>query len=61
MVRVPTVTSDCPSSEILAAFIDHALTPDEQARLELHLVTCRTCREIVKAAVPAEDRSMGDS
>jgi hypothetical protein len=55
------VTSDCPSSEILAAFIEHALTPEEQAAVERHLVSCRICRATIKAALLAESVSDKES
>jgi predicted anti-sigma-YlaC factor YlaD len=47
--------SDCPPLELLAAFLDHELRPEEQAAVEHHLAECRTCREVIKAALPSED------
>lgn len=55
--RLVLVTSECPSSEILAAFLDHALTPEERELVERHLVECRQCREILRSALPPEDPS----
>ena len=47
--------SACPSLEELAAFLEHSLTPEEQQSMVLHLIECRTCREILKEAVSGID------
>jgi hypothetical protein len=39
------VTGDCPDAELLAAYFDKSLGPDEVARYELHFSTCTRCRE----------------
>jgi hypothetical protein len=49
-----SAVSECPSAEILAAFLENALTAEEQLALEHHLVTCRACREAIKYALPPE-------
>src|SRR5271155_3544629 len=36
---------DCPGPEILAAYFDRALDPQETARYELHFSRCSVCRE----------------
>lgn len=41
----------CPNEEALAAYADHALLPEEQIRLESHLVECEACRDRVALAV----------
>jgi len=49
--------AECPSIEILAAYLDHGLTPEEQEVVEAHLVTCGRCREVIKAALPPDPQS----
>lgn len=49
---------DCPEIEEIAAYVDRALRPGQQRKMEKHLVDCRTCRQMVmlivksKAVVP---------
>lgn len=38
---------DCPRIELLAAYAEHKLTPEETLVVESHLVNCRACRRIV--------------
>jgi Predicted integral membrane protein len=38
----------CPSKELLAAYEEGGLTPEEQVRIEMHLADCHECREFVK-------------
>lgn len=51
----------CPSLEVLAAFLEHALTPEEQELVERHLVDCRTCREILKDSLSDSEESSSES
>lgn len=44
-------TPACPDEEMLAAYADHALLPEEQVRVENHLVDCENCRFRVALAV----------
>jgi hypothetical protein len=39
--------SEHPTIELLAAFVQNAVTDQERAYIEQHLVNCRTCRETV--------------
>ena len=49
---------DCPSEEMLAAFVDHCLNAEEKQAVGEHLGDCWRCRKIVvlvfrsKEAVP---------
>lgn len=43
----------CPDPEILAAYADRALDPEETARYELHFSQCAHCREQLAAMVLA--------
>jgi hypothetical protein len=49
------VTGDCPDAELLAAYFDKSLGPDEVARYELHFSTCSRCREQLAMMVRAAD------
>lgn len=40
---------DCPSDETLAAWCDRRLAGSEKLRVDLHLINCDYCREIVIA------------
>ncbi|HJQ24946.1 MAG TPA: zf-HC2 domain-containing protein [Blastocatellia bacterium] len=41
------MAEQCPNEESLAAYVDHALSPEERARIEAHLADCTTCRMVV--------------
>lgn len=43
--QLPT---QCPTPELLAAYIDNNLTPEEQALIQAHLAKCDACRKIVE-------------
>jgi hypothetical protein len=45
------MSSDCPPLEILSAYLEHALTAEEQEAVEHHLVGCWKCREILKQSI----------
>ena len=38
---------DCPSDETLAAWCDRRLASGQKLRIDLHLINCDYCREIV--------------
>jgi hypothetical protein len=40
--------SGCPSEQIIAAYIDHTLSLEQTAELELHLASCYACRILVR-------------
>src|SRR5580692_6803168 len=44
---------DCPESEILAAYFDHAFDAQETARYDLHFSRCAVCREQLAAMARA--------
>ena len=44
---------DCPESEILAAYFDHAFDAQETARFDLHFSRCAVCREQLAAMARA--------
>ena len=51
----------CPSSEVLAAFIDNGLSLAERARAWEHLARCDRCREVVAAVMWAlEQKGVSD-
>ncbi len=37
----------CPEDEMLGAYIEHNLQPEERQHIESHLVECRLCREVI--------------
>ena len=41
----------CPEDEVLGAYIEHNLLPEQQQRIEAHLVECRLCRELIAAVI----------
>lgn len=45
------ISASCPDAEALAAYADHALLPEEQSRVENHLVECEACRSRIVWAV----------
>lgn len=44
-------SSSCLDAEIMAAYVEHALSPRERANCEGHLVSCARCQEHVAALV----------
>lgn len=48
-------TFQCPEEETLAAYADHGLMPEEQSRVESHLVECEACRYRVAIVVGAPE------
>ena len=41
----------CPKDEMLGAYIEHNLLPEQQQQITTHLVECRVCRELIAAAI----------
>src|SRR5687767_6337952 len=41
----------CPDAELLAAYVDGTLTPAERTKIEMHLIECAECRDVVGGAV----------
>jgi hypothetical protein len=50
---------ECPTAELLAAFLEHALTEEELEAVEHHMVSCWTCREALKESLSIEDGEGG--
>ncbi|HEY1548880.1 MAG TPA: tetratricopeptide repeat protein [Kofleriaceae bacterium] len=44
----------CPDDMQLAAFVEHAITPDERDAIEQHVHACASCREAIGHAVAVE-------
>ncbi|MGB9403828.1 MAG: YCF48-related protein [Candidatus Acidiferrales bacterium] len=45
---------DCPSPDVLAAYFERALTPDETHRCDVHVAACSRCREQLAVMARAE-------
>jgi anti-sigma factor RsiW len=41
----------CPEENMLGAYIEHNLLPEEQQQVEAHLVECRRCRKMIAAVI----------
>ena len=54
-----TAPADHPSSDLLAAFIEHALGKSETRSLADHLAGCAECRAVVFSASGATEEPMG--
>src|SRR5579862_7605419 len=61
--RVPVAAdANCPDAEMLAAYADRNLAPEEVAQLEIHLADCARCQEILVAlVVSAEELPVGET
>jgi anti-sigma factor RsiW len=46
--------SECPDENLLAAYADHCLTPEEQRQVERHLSECRACRQVIALVVKSK-------
>ena len=49
------MTGECPAIELLAAYIDHMLTPEEQGQIEAHLVECDLCLRTIVQTFKAKE------
>jgi predicted anti-sigma-YlaC factor YlaD len=49
------ISVQCPTTEVLAAYLDRQLITEEQALLEKHLVVCTKCRHILSIALKSTD------
>ena len=56
----PANVSACPGTELLSAYADRALDPEETARWELHLADCVRCRAILAACMAPEKPSAAE-
>jgi anti-sigma factor ChrR (cupin superfamily) len=41
----------CPDAELLAAYADENVTPEERQMIDAHLVCCDQCAEVVAFAI----------
>ena len=41
----------CPKDEMLGAYIEHNLLPEQRRRIEAHLVECTFCRELIAGVI----------
>ena len=55
MKDLEEMAAQCPTTEVLAVYLDHNLTSEDRALIEKHLIACDKCRHIVSAALKAED------
>jgi anti-sigma factor RsiW len=53
--------AQCPTPEVLAAYLDRNLPTEERSLVERHLVGCTKCRRIVAQVVRSEDAMLGSS
>jgi anti-sigma factor ChrR (cupin superfamily) len=44
----------CPDSEMLAAYADGNLTPEELSLIEAHLAVCANCRKTIVLVIRSE-------
>lgn len=52
---VPGDSHECPDAELIAAYHERALEPDEQSRCESHFATCARCRKILAVLAASAD------
>jgi hypothetical protein len=45
--QLSTEATGCLSAEVMAAYVDRALTPEERATCEAHILTCAHCQDQV--------------
>ena len=48
------VIEECPSDELLSAYVDHRLSPAKRAAVEAHLASCTLCRKTVALTVKSQ-------
>jgi hypothetical protein len=53
--KAPQTASDCPEADMIAAYADQALGPDESARCENHFAGCARCRTILHVLTASAD------
>lgn len=51
----PGEARDCPDAEIIAAYSEQALAPDETAQWEGHFATCARCRNVLRVLAASSD------
>jgi len=48
------LAEDCISIELLSAYIDQNLAPDQRTSIEAHLVKCKHCRKTLTLAIKSQ-------
>src|ERR1700690_3379568 len=51
----PSDAGDCPDAELIAAYHERALNPDEIAGCETHFAACARCRKILAVLAASDD------
>lgn len=51
--------AQCPTTEVLAAYLDRNLINDDRSLVEKHLVACAQCRHVVAQVARLEDSVLG--
>jgi predicted anti-sigma-YlaC factor YlaD len=49
------ISMRCPTTEVLAAFLDGHLATEERALVEKHLIVCAKCRLTLSTALKSTD------
>ena len=57
----PQSAGGCPDAEVIAAYSDRALGPDESAKCEDHFATCGRCRNILKVLAAGSDAPLAET
>jgi hypothetical protein len=51
---------ECPDAEVIAAYHEKSLQPDEIARWESHFATCTRCRKVLQALAASADAPLDE-
>ena len=55
-LRSSAPASECPASDLLAAYFGHALSVDEKTQLDSHFSACERCRQTLATLAKAEEQ-----
>ncbi len=56
----PHAATDCPDTEVIAAYAEQALGPDESAQWEGHFASCSRCRNILRVLGASADAPLAE-
>jgi hypothetical protein len=56
----PRGAGECPDAEIIAAYAEQALGPDESAKWEGHFAACARCRKILRVLAASADAPLAE-
>ncbi len=56
----PHGATDCPDTEVIAAYAEQALGPDESAQWESHFASCSRCRNILRVLGASADAPLAE-